>query len=251
MKPGSPPTHPARGTEPAVSPPGRLWSRRGRGGGAEGSAGRGCVRPPAASAPMGSRHLTRAGPAASSEAGRLGRFNPLLLSSGSVGGEGGWAGCRFPQQRGLARFHCAAGPRWEGPWGRKGGAALPGPSLRSRGGAVDPRARAARRRWDALGVLGPALGGEGRGGPAGRAGLTVYAPTRGCRPTWQRAAGGGVREHSRAGELSLGCRGGGRSPTALLGGRSWPPAPRAHTWHFLTSLSKRPSLLSISIFGAS
>lgn len=76
--------------------------------------------PPASSGPMGSCHLTLARLPASSEAWRLGQFNPLLLSSGYFCGEGGWASCWFPQQPSLARLHCVEGPSWEKQWGEEG-----------------------------------------------------------------------------------------------------------------------------------
>lgn len=76
--------------------------------------------PPASSGPMGSCHLTLARLPASSEAWRLGQFNPLLLSSGYFCGEGGWASCWFPQQPSLARLHCVEGPSWEKQWGKEG-----------------------------------------------------------------------------------------------------------------------------------
>lgn len=61
-----------------------------------------------------------AGLPASSEAWRLGQFNPLLLFSGYFCGEGGGAGCLFPQQQGLARLHCGEGPSWEKQCGKEG-----------------------------------------------------------------------------------------------------------------------------------
>lgn len=69
---------------------------------------------------MGSCYLTLARLPASSEAWRLGPFNPSLLSSGYFCGEGGWA-CRwFPQQQGLALLHCEEGLSWEKRWGKEG-----------------------------------------------------------------------------------------------------------------------------------
>lgn len=56
--------------------------------GQKGAGAPGCVWPPASSGPMGSCHLMLARLPASSEAWRLGQFNPLLFSSGCFCGKG-------------------------------------------------------------------------------------------------------------------------------------------------------------------
>lgn len=76
--------------------------------------------PPAFSGPVGSCYLTLARLPDSSEVGRLGQFNPSLLSSGYFCGEGGGASCWFPQQRSLACVHCEEGPSWEKQRGEEG-----------------------------------------------------------------------------------------------------------------------------------
>lgn len=112
---------PLREAKLVVSLLGGLRLRRGRGRW-RWAEGRGRTRPvaSASSGPMGSCHLMLAWLPASSGAWRLGQFNPLVLSSGYFCGEGGWASCRFPRQRGLAQLHCEGGLSWEKQWGKEG-----------------------------------------------------------------------------------------------------------------------------------
>lgn len=80
--------------------------------------------PPAFSGPMGSCHLMLARLPASSEAWRLGQFNPLLLSSGYFCGEGGWAGSCSLSNRAWPGSIVRRTPAGKSSGGRKGGASL-------------------------------------------------------------------------------------------------------------------------------
>lgn len=141
---------------------------------------------------------SHAGPAPGLAAARRGgQRSPLLRSSGCFCGEGGWAGCRFPQQRGLARRLCEEAPAGKAA-GKEGRSRLSrafpprgwwepetprGPRLRKAGeslGSSDPRgglwaeqSHCSRAEKEGAATLGSGQGEEVSEGAPGRATLPL------------------------------------------------------------------------------